>query len=294
MKTLRLLFISTRPQQWLKNAFLFIPLVFSQQAFQLPSLWITIQAAFVFCLVSGAVYLINDLFDLASDRRHPVKMHRPLAAGLIPLPTAGIAAGVLLIAALAWGYALQISFFFMLLVYLAVQVLYNMRLKQVVILDIFCVSSGFFLRVVAGAAAIQVSISHWLIICSILISMFLALAKRRHELIRLGESEAAEHGQVLSLYSEPLLDQMIALITASCVLSYMLYCISPETVDKFNSDRLISTMPVVLYGILRYLFLINKKNEGGAPEKILFTDPPLLISIGMWGVLCTLVVYGVF
>jgi 4-hydroxybenzoate polyprenyltransferase len=194
---------------------------------------------------------------------------------------------------LFWSYLIGKGFFVVVAVYLLIQIIYNAGLKRMVILDIFCVSSGFFLRVIGGALAIQVSISHWLIICTTLLSMFLSLAKRRHELIALGNGGATLHREVLGRYNLQLLDQMIAMITASTLLSYMLYCISPETVARFRSDHLIYTFPFVLYGILRYLFLIYRKNEGDAPEKVLLSDTPLLLSIASWGLVCVLVIYGV-
>jgi len=293
MTKVHLLFKSLRPVQWSKNGFILIPLLFAQQIFDYQSLMLSLQAVVIFCIFTGAVYIINDLSDLEADRRHSVKKHRPLAAGRISTRLAKITVAVLLLFSLVWGANIGIDFFLILVIYLGIQILYNYRLKEVVILDIFCVSSGFFLRVIAGAIAIQVAISHWLIICSVLIALFLASAKRRHELVFLGEGEAANHRRVLSKYSPYLLDQMIVVITASTMLSYMLYCISPETIEKYQNDHLIYTFPFVLYGIFRYLYLIHKKNQGGAPEKILVSDLPLLLSVMLWALFCTLIVYGV-
>jgi len=293
MTKVHLLFKLLRPVQWSKNGFILIPLLFAQQIFDYQSLMLSLQAVVIFCIFTGAVYIINDLSDLEADRRHSVKKHRPLAAGRISTRLAKITVAVLLLFSLVWGANIGIDFFLILVIYLGIQILYNYRLKEVVILDIFCVSSGFFLRVIAGAIAIQVAISHWLIICSVLIALFLASAKRRHELVVLGEGEAANHRRVLSKSSPYLLDQMIVVITASTMLSYMLYCISPETIEKYQNDHLIYTFPFVLYGIFRYLYLIHKKNQGGAPEKILISDLPLLLSVMLWALFCTLIVYGV-
>ena len=160
-------------------------------------------------------------------------------------------------------------------------------------MDIFCVSSGFFLRVASGAVAINVAISHWLIICAVLISIFLALAKRRHELVLLGEQEAGNHRKTLDAYSPYLLDQMMGVITSSTLLSYMLYCISSETIEKFQTDHMIYTFPFVLYGLFRYLYLIHQKNRGGSPEKVLVSDLPLLSSVVLWIITCVMIVYGV-
>lgn len=293
VKSIPHLVASLRPKQWTKNGFILIPLLFAQKIFDGPSLLLAFQAVAAFCLMTGAVYLINDLFDMESDRRHPVKRRRPLAAGLVAPRTAWAAAAALLALSMLWGYRIGTGFFSVIMIYLFIQIVYNAGLKRVVILDIFCVSSGFFLRVIGGALAIQVSSSHWLIICTTLLSMFLSLAKRRHELMTLGNGAAALHREVLGRYNIQLLDQMIAMITASTLLSYMLYCISPETVARFRSEHLIFTFPFVLYGIFRYLFLIYRRNEGDAPEKILLSDPPLLLSIAAWGLVCLLVIYGV-
>ncbi len=293
MRTASLLFQSFRPIQWTKNAFILIPLLFAQKAFHYPSLLLSLQAVGIFCLMSSAIYLINDLFDLDADRLHPLKKHRPLAAGLIQPRVAKFTATVLLFSSFLWGASIGKVFILILIIYLTIQMLYNYLLKEIVILDILCVSSGFFLRVVSGAVAIRVSISHWLIICSILLSMFLALARRRNELVDLGQAEAVSHRKVLSEYNVHLLDQMVAIVTGTTLLSYMLYCISTETIEKFQTDHLIYTFPFVLYGVFRYLYLLHKKNRGGAPEKILVSDLPSIVNVILWCLSCMLIIYGV-
>jgi 4-hydroxybenzoate polyprenyltransferase len=267
-------------------------LIFARKVFHFPSLLQSLQAVAIFCILTGGVYLVNDLVDLESDRRHPVKKDRPLARGLISPALAKVVAAVLILSSLIWGALCGIGVFLIVVTYLAIQFLYNYRLKEIVILDIFCVSGGFFLRVIAGGVAIGVAISHWLIICSILISMFLALAKRRDEMLLLGGSEARNHRKVLSDYSPQLLDQMMGVVTAGTLLSYMLYCISAETIAKFQTDHMIYTFPFVLYGIFRYLYLTYKKNQGGSPEKALVSDLPLLLSVILWGIVCMLIIYG--
>jgi 4-hydroxybenzoate polyprenyltransferase len=281
-----------RPNQWIKNGFILIPLIFAKEVFEYDSLLRSISAVAVFCLLVGGTYLINDLVDLESDRQHPVKRYRPVAAGYISRWVAKLTACVLIFSSLLWGAHLGRGFFLAVLTYLSIQVLYTYRLKRIVILDIFCVSAGFFLRVVAGALAIDVVISHWLIICTVLISMFLALAKRRHELMLLGEAEAANHRKVLEKYSLYLLDQMIGVITACTLLSYMLYCVSSETIEKFGTDHMIFSSPFVLFGIFRYLYLVHKENKGGAPEKVLISDRPLQVSVILWGLTCMLIIYN--
>jgi len=291
--TLSPLLQSLRPNQWVKNGFVLIPLLFAQRAFHLSSLLKSLTAVAIFCLLTGAIYLINDLVDLEADRSHPSKRHRPLAAGRISPRLAKVVAGILLLFSLLSGFLLEAGFFIVIIIYVAIQALYNYRLKEVIILDIFCISSGFFLRMIGGAVAIHVTVSHWLIICTILISIFLAMAKRRQELVLLGAASPKNHRKVLSEYDPYLLDQMIGVITGSTLLSYMLYCISPDTIEKFQTDHMIYTFPFVLYGILRYLYLIHKKGHGGAPEKVLVSDLPLLLSVVLWGLSCVLIVYGV-
>lgn len=291
MNTVFFLFQSLRPIQWIKNGFILIPLVFSQRVFYYQSLLQALATVAVFCLLAGAIYLINDLFDLESDRRHPVKKNRPLAAGLISPRLAKATATVLLFLSLFWSAYLESKLVLVLVIYIINQVLYNYHLKEIVILDVFSISAGFFLRVVAGGVAIDVDISHWLIICTILISMFLALAKRRHELLLLSQTEAVNHRKILLEYTPYLLDQMIGIITAGTLLSYLLYCVSPITIEKFGTDNLIYTFPFVLYGIFRYLYLIHKKKKGGAPERILISDLYLLAAVILWGLSCILIIY---
>jgi 4-hydroxybenzoate polyprenyltransferase len=194
---------------------------------------------------------------------------------------------------LAGGLYVGTSFFFVLLIYLGVQILYNLRLRDIVILDVFCVAAGFFLRVIAGAVLIDVPMSRWLIICTILIAMFLILSKRRYEVIVLGKIESGKHRKVLSQYSARLLDQMIGITTGGVLLSYLLYCTSPETVRYYGTENMIYTFSFVLYGIFRYLYLIYQKREGGSPERIILSDRPLLASVLLWVTLCVLILKGV-
>lgn len=284
---------SLRPRQWLKNGFIVLPLIFAQKAFDYLSLFVCLSAVGAFCLASSAVYLVNDLVDLEADRKHPVKKLRPFAAGQISPGVCKVTAAILFVTSLLWAVWIGRGFLGILAIYLIVQLAYNYRLKEAVILDIFCVSSGFFLRVIAGAAAVQVEVSHWLIICTVLLSMLLALAKRRQEIELLGENEAGNHRKILFKYSSYLLDQMIGVITAGVLLSYMLYCVSPETIEKFHTDHLIYSFPFVLYGLFRYLYLIHRKNQGGEPEKILLSDLPLLLDVIMWVILCVAIIYGI-
>lgn len=273
-----LVFKTMRPRQWTKNLLVFAALIFSQNLLN-PALAQNVVIAFlVFCILSGSVYILNDLIDLKADRAHPKKSTRPLASGRLK-PAAAIIAGVLLvILSLANAFWLNTHFALIALGYFLLQVVYSLVLKHVVILDVLTVAIGFVLRAVAGAEVISVPISSWLLICTILLALFLSLGKRRHELLLL-EDNAVHHRKILYEYSPGLLDQMISVVTASTVVAYALYTMSADTIKKFQTDNLKYTIPFVLYGIFRYLYLIHQRSEGGSPERIMFDDKPLLINI---------------
>jgi 4-hydroxybenzoate polyprenyltransferase len=275
------IFKSLRPQQWIKNFFIFAPLIFSQNVFNRPLLLKTIMAFVTFCLVSSAHYIFNDLRDLEEDRRHPVKSKRPLASGRLKKGPAVVALLVIGAAGLALAAAIDVPFLLIAAGYVVLQTVYSMWLKHVVILDVFVVAAGFLIRVVAGGLAIKVEISSWLLICTTLLALFLAMGKRRYELVLL-DKDAASHRPILREYNTYLLDQMISVVTASTLVAYCLYTISAETVTKFGTRNLIFTVPFVLYGIFRYLYLIHQKAEGGTPEALIIRDKPLLIDIFLW------------
>jgi len=282
---------SLRPRHWIKNFVVFAGLLFSQNIFNFPLLFKVIFAFLIFCLLSSSVYILNDLTDLEEDRRHPVKSRRPLASGRLKASHAILILIFLIPFLLGISYYLSLSFFFVVLAYFLLQLAYSFSLKHIVILDVFAIAFGFALRVVAGAVIINVEISSWLLICTILLALFLGFSKRRHELVVL-EDGAQEHRKVLTDYSSYLLDQMISVVTASTVVSYALYTMSKETIEKFGTRNLIFTVPFVLYGIFRYLYLIHKKEEGGSPESILVTDKPLMVSILLWAIAVGIILYG--
>jgi len=270
-----------RAQQWIKNLFIFAPLLFSQNLTNIPLLLVSVRAFAAFCLVSSAQYIFNDIRDLEEDRAHPVKSRRPLASGRMKVGTAaalliGLGLGGLLIAA-----TVNLPFLLIAAGYFLLQALYTVWLKHVVILDVFIIAAGFLIRVVAGGLAIGVEVSSWLLICTILLSLFLALGKRRYELTLLQEG-ATNHRPILKEYNPYLLDQMISVVTASTFVAYCLYTISAETVEKFGTENLIFTVPFVLYGIFRYLYLIHQKAGGGTPEALVVGDKPLLFDIFLW------------
>jgi 4-hydroxybenzoate polyprenyltransferase len=273
---------SARPKQWIKNLFIFAPLLFSQNLFEIPLLIKSITAFIAFCLLSSSLYILNDIRDLEEDKHHPIKSKRPLASGKISKSQAWIAFSVLLVLSVAVSLLfLNQEFMFAALIYVILQFSYSFRLKHVIILDVFIIAAGFIIRVIAGGFAINVQVSQWLLICTLLLALFLALSKRRHEIILLGE-DAINHRPILKEYSPYLLDQMIAVVTASTVIAYCLYTISEETVAKFGSAELIYTVPFVLYGIFRYLYLIHQRAQGGTPETLIIKDKPLLIDLFLW------------
>ncbi len=287
---LRELFKSLRPQQWLKNLFIFAPLIFSENIFDRSLFLRTLLAFGIFCLLSGALYILNDLKDLEEDRRHPIKSKRPLARGELKKRQAIAGFVILSFISLLLAEVVNTEFLWICLIYFILQMAYSFSLKHVVILDVFIVAAGFFLRVIAGAVAIRVQISPWLLICTTLLALFLALSKRRHEIILL-DKEAMNHRRILREYSPYLLDQMISVVTASTVIAYCLYTISGDTIEKFGTNKLILTVPFVLYGIFRYLYLIHQRAEGGTPETLILKDRPLLFDIFLWIVGAALIIY---
>ena len=283
--------LSLRPYQWTKNLVIFAALVFAKELGDLRHLLLSTGAFFDFCLLSGAVYVLNDVVDYKQDRYHPVKMYRPIASGRLNRSFAA-AAGLLLFAvSLVFAYSLGSPFFKVTIIYTLLTFGYTYYFKNVAILDVMAISIGFVLRAIAGGAVIGVEASFWLLLCTFLLALFLALSKRRHELVFLSD-DATKHRTNLAEYSPYLLDQMIGVVTASCVLSYTLYTVSPETVAKFQTDKLSLTVPFVIFGIFRYLYLIHQKNEGGRPSLHLFTDKPLLISIVLWVIACVTIIYS--
>ena len=273
-----LIFKTMRPRQWTKNLLVFAALIFSQNLSNLPMVSDATIAFIIFCLLSGSVYTLNDLLDVKQDRTHPKKSQRPLASGKLQPPIAIVSGIILVLLSLGNAFWLNTNFGFIALGYFILQIAYSTALKHIVILDVLAVSIGFVLRAIAGAEVINVPISSWLLVCTILLALFLSLGKRRHEIILL-EDNAADHRKILFEYSPALLDQMISVVTASTVVAYALYTMSAETINKFQTDNLKFTIPFVLYGIFRYLYLIHQKSEGGSPEKILLNDRPLLINI---------------
>jgi 4-hydroxybenzoate polyprenyltransferase len=285
------LLLSLRPEQWTKNLFVLGPLMFGQRLLDSASVLKALAAFAIFCGLSGVVYLINDVADRDADRRHPLKKRRPIASGALPVRAALSAAAVLTAIALPSAFLVRPSFGILAVSYLALLAVYSGPLKHAVIIDVLTIAIGFVLRAAAGALAIGVAVSHWLYVLIMLLALFLALSKRRHEIVLLADG-ATGHRRILEEYSPYLLDQMIAVVTASTIVAYAFYTISPETVAKFGTDLLGLTLPFPLYGIFRYLYLVHKKEGGGSPADMLLTDRPLLICVGLWAAVVALIIYS--
>ncbi len=272
-----------RPRQWTKNLLLFAGLVFSENLFCLPLLWRSLLAFTVFCLLSGSVYIFNDLCDLEEDRVHPRKSLRPLASGRIKIWQALAMALTLAAVSLSLAFNLGTSFLLISLLYFSLVLSYSVYFKHIVILDVFFIAAGFLLRAVAGGLVIEVSISPWLLICTLLLSLFLALNKRRSEILALDENRG-NHRKVLMHYSVRYLDQLITIVTAAVIMAYSLY--------TFNKvERLMLSIPFVIYGIFRYLYLVQHQDMGESPEEVLLKDKAMLLNIFLWVAVCVLILY---
>jgi 4-hydroxybenzoate polyprenyltransferase len=285
------LFVSLRPSQWTKNLIIFAPLLFGQRLFDTGSVLASASAFAIFCALSGVVYLINDVADRDADRLHPIKRFRPIASGALPVPAALTFAAVLALAALGAAFLLRPLFGALALSYVVLQASYSGPLKHVVIIDVLTIAIGFVLRAAGGAVAIAVEVGPWLYVLTILLALFLALSKRRHELVLLAD-QATGHRRILEEYSPYLLDQMIAVVTASTLVAYAIYTVSPDTIAKFHTNKLGLTLPFPLYGIFRYLYLVHQKEGGGSPSEMLLNDRPLLACVALWALAVALIIYG--
>jgi 4-hydroxybenzoate polyprenyltransferase len=275
----RSLAVSARPKQWIKNGFVFAALIFASKLGD-PSLVAKTVAAFLlFCLLSAGVYLLNDAADAEADRQHPLKANRPIAAGRISVRTALIAAGAGIVSGIGLSMALNLRFGLVALAYVGLQAGYTLVLKHLVLIDVFAIAGGFVLRAAAGAAVIGVQISPWLYLCTILLSLFLGFGKRRHELLLLEEG-ARIHRKNLGEYTGPLLDDLINIVAGATIMAYSLYTFFASTVPQDHA--MMATIPFVLYGIFRYLLLVNRTDFAGAPEEALWKDVPLMADLVLW------------
>jgi 4-hydroxybenzoate polyprenyltransferase len=278
IRKLYLCVVSMRPKQWVKNGFVFAGLIFSRSFLQVEPVVKTFFAFILFSMVSGSVYIINDSIDRNRDALHPTKKNRPIASGKLEVGEALIFSVIIFSIALYFAYMLNFEFFLILVSYFLMILAYSLKLKNIVIVDVIIIALGFVLRTVGGALAIKVEISPWLIICTTLLALFLALNKRKSELLVLSD-DAGEHRKILEEYSPELIDQMLSVVTSTTVMSYALY-----TFNAGKSHYMMLTIPFVLYGVFRYQYIVSVKDLGGSPELALLKDKPLLINVILWGI----------
>lgn len=280
-----------RPHHWVKNVFVLAPLVFAQQVRDVPNTLRVLAAFGLFSLLASAVYLINDIADRHVDRLHPDKCRRAIAAGTLPTGVAAVAAVVLVVVALGGAVWLSTQLAVALGAYLVLNLAYSFGLKRVVVLDVMLLSSGFLLRAWAGAVVIEVVMSHWLVMCTGLISLFLGVVKRRQELVAL-DADAVNQRPILKEYSLPFLDQMVSTVTAGTIVAYSLYAFSPEVAEKLGTDWMGLTIPFVVFGVFRYLYLVYHRGYGQNPTALILHDRPLLLNLALWAAACLLALYG--
>ncbi|MDQ7782706.1 MAG: decaprenyl-phosphate phosphoribosyltransferase [Desulfomonilaceae bacterium] len=292
MSFLKAMFKLMRPTQWIKNTFVFMPLVFSGRLLQFDDAAGVLGMFVAFCLASSATYVLNDYLDMEQDRAHPLKRKRPLASGEInprhALAVMALLTGAVFVTAAVLKAPLICSI--LLAGYMVLQVMYSLVLKNIVILDVLGISVGFLIRVFVGAAVVNLTVSSWLVLCTFAVAILLALGKRRHEVVILN-SEAANHRPVLENYSVPLLDQLLQVVTTSTFIFYCLYSVRGNPETGLRSEWMMFTIPLVTYGIFRYMYLIYHKEEGGSPTALLLTDPPLLICSILWLTACIAIMY---
>jgi 4-hydroxybenzoate polyprenyltransferase len=281
MKKLSELLRLMRPYQWMKNAFVFTGLLFGH-AWHDPDLVTQVAFAFIaFCLVSSAIYTINDIVDLEQDKQHPRKCKRPLPSGQVSIPAAFMLAALLGLLGLVLAYAASLTVLIILVGYALMNIAYSLRLKHVVILDVFIIATGFMLRILAGTLGVGIPPSQWLLLCGLMVTLFLGFTKRRAEIIALTDDKTA-HRKVLEHYSPVLLDKMIGITAAGLIMSYSLYTMNPDTIRIHNTANLIYTVPFVMYGVFRYIYLLHHQSRGGDPSHDLVRDPHLFIVVGAW------------
>ena len=284
------LFISMRPRQWSKNTLVFAGLLFAKDFLIISKIVEALIAFVLFCLASSSAYLLNDIIDRSSDAQHPKKRRRPIASGKLSPFAAFACAMIFAVGSLVAAFRLDGQFALVLTAYILLTLAYSFFFKYVIILDVLIIASGFVFRAMAGAYAIQEEVSSWLIICTIFLALFIALGKRRAEIVALGD-HAGDVRKTLAQYDVRYLDHLIIISTAACLMAYALYTLDPGTVAKFGSRSLVFTLPFVIYGLFRYLYLIYHKNLGEAPENAILGDLPILLCVGLYLATVTVIVY---
>lgn len=280
-----------RPKQWIKNLFVFAPLIFAKELFMLDPVLAAIEAFAAFCLVASAVYIVNDIADVEADRSHPRKKFRPLAARTVSVTEAWVLAGALLVVTGFIVQGMDLRFVTIIVVYFLMNLAYSFQLKNVVLLDVFIIAAGFMMRVIGGAVAIQVQTSTWLVLCTMFISLFLGFAKRRTELVQVADTATFTERRVLQRYRVGFLDQMLTIAAAGTIISYALYTVAPRTLEVFGTDKLIYTTVFVIYGVFRYLFLIHTTTATDKPADVVTSDPSILVTTVLWVLTCVSLIY---
>lgn len=280
-----------RPDQWLKNAFLIAPLIFSKHLFNGGYATVTMLAILVFSLVSSTVYIVNDIADREADRQHPIKRNRPIASGALTIAESGVILLVLVVIIVLVGRELTYNFRVTTAIYFFLNVAYSFGLKRVILVDVFVIAAGFMLRVLAGAFAISVSISPWLVLCTLFVSVFLAISKRRGELLLATDTVGYNGRVVLKEYDVPLMDQMMTIAAAGMAISYALYTVAERTISIFGTENLIFTTVFVLFGIFRYLYLVKNRRTDDNPAHLLMSDAAMMVNIAAWFVSCVVIIY---
>ena len=280
-----------RPHQWIKNGFLFAPLIFSRHLFEGGYVWTELYAFLVFCLLSSAIYVLNDIADREADRLHPVKRERPIAAGTISVGKGLVFALLLLSVTAVLASMMGRQFQIVAVIYAVLNLGYSYWLKQVILVDVFVIAAGFMLRVLAGAFAIDVEVSHWLVLCTLFVSLFLAISKRRGELMLVRDANDFSERPVLREYDIAFIDQIITVTAAGMAISYALYTVAERTVAMFKTENLIFTTMFVLFGIFRYLFVLRRKKIEDNPTVLLLSDPIMIVNVGAWFAACVVIIY---
>jgi 4-hydroxybenzoate polyprenyltransferase len=289
-RTFRGLLVEMRPKEWTKNLLVFTGLIFSRSLTDAGNIWVSFLGFLIFCAASSGIYLFNDLCDIKEDREHPIKRNRPLASGALGVNVARFAMLILFATAAFGSLALSHGFAAIIGVYLTTCLAYSFRLKDIVILDVILIASGFGLRAISGAVILGVEVSEWLVLCTSMVALLVGFGKRRHELVLLEEA-AENHRRSLSDYSIAFLDSIMNICAGAAVVAYALYTRADETIERIGSRAMLLTIPFVVYGVFRYLFLIHKKKSGGDPVQLLFRDRPTLLNLLLWIATAGLVIY---
>lgn len=279
-----------RVYQWTKNLLVFAALIFAKEVFDPAKFLLVLEAFAAFCMAASATYLFNDLSDIEKDRQHPKKRHRPIASGALSPAAAWALLVLLFTASMVLSYTIRWQFMCATLAYIALTLSYTLILKNIIILDVLALAMGFVIRALAGAIALDVKFSSWLVVCTLFLALFLGLSKRRHEVVLLEEG-AGSHRAVLQHYSVHYLDQLILIAAGATIITYTIYTCSPDVIERLGTDKLYVSLPFVIYGMFRYLFLVHHKTGGGDPSATLVKDWPLGVTVIFWGLTCAGLIY---